>query len=99
MNRREFVKTAAVATAVPGVAANALAQPGPMQGKVRRDPSSAAGSCPSPRTRIVASAPLSERKKTTVLSSTFIARTWSSTRPISRSMRSTIAAWTAILAA
>ncbi len=32
-----------------------------------------------------------------VLSSDSIARTWSSTRPISRSMRSTIAAWTAIL--
>ena len=44
-------------------------------------------------------APLSERKKITVFSSAPIALSWSSTRPISRSMRSTIAAWMAILRA
>ena len=47
----------------------ALAQPGPRHKCVCPDPAGTAGSCPSPRTMSVASAPLSERKKTTVSSS------------------------------
>ena len=52
----------------------ALAQPGPRHRNDRHEPGGASRSWPSPRTRSEASAPLSERKKISVLSKAPIAR-------------------------
>ena len=76
-----------------------LDHPGPMLRNVAPVPHSAWGSWPSPRTMISALAPLSDRNKISVLSSAPVARSWATTRPISASMRLTIAAWTDILPA
>ena len=74
----------------------------PGRGRVNdfAEPGGAAGSFPSPRMICSSgSAPLSERNSTSVLSVAPMASSWSSSRPNSRSIRSTIAACTAIFAA